>query len=379
MLSNPVLLLSLSQIAALMIHWVRRAPGLPAGLVFLAVLVLTGCLPHSCQREPSQALYPSDSLSRRVARDTPADTLERVWTTAGTEEAPLEHPRTVRFLDDSRLAVSDVKRNSLFLFGPDGALRRELDDPSFAVPYLIGTRGDTLVVFNADTDRIDFVTVDGSGSRRSISYDRPGSKTLVYMVATQSALYAKTVGRDIDPFVARLDSEGRPTARIHLTGPYWRNAGFLRLWGDSLVSLSGFRPVVDLLPRSFEDGATADSLALLGFNSPMLERSYAFGQGEVTKAPLLTPTAAAAGNTLFVLNLRPGWIQIDAYNRQGRLQRRLIEPHESGNPNFYPLDLDVRRTERGYLFAVTIRSPEPQLELYQWSPPSLAMGRDVTE
>jgi hypothetical protein len=100
----------------------------------------------------------------------------------------------------------------------------------------------------------------------------------------------------------------------------------------------------------------------------MLERRYAFGQGDVTEAPLLTPAAAPVGDSLFVLNLRPGWVQIDVYDRRGRLQRRLVERHEGGSPNFYPLDLDVRRTPDGYVFAVAIRSPEPRLDLFRWQP-----------
>lgn len=347
------------------IHW--------AGVTFVVGLLATGCLPHSCQREPSQALYPSDSLSRRVARETPADTLERLWETAGKEGSPFRHPRTVRFLDDGRLAVSDVERNRIVVIDPSGSVSRAITDSAFAVPYLIGTRGDTLVVFNAEADRINFVTRSGRVAQTSISYDRPASGALVYMAATATDIYAKAVGRNVDSFVGRLNTSGEIAARVPLTGPYWRHAGFLRVWGDSLVSLSGFRPVVDLLPVPFSDEARPDTLALVGFDSPMLERSYAFAKGNVTKAPLLTPTAAPVGNTLFVLNLRPGWIQIDAYNREGRLQRRLIERHEEGNPQFYPLDMDVRRTSEGYLFALTIRSPEPQVELYRWTPPDLVL------
>lgn len=339
-------------------------------LVLLCLLFTTGCLPHGCQREPDRALYPSDSLSRRVAQETPADTLVQVWTSTGLEGQRLEHPRTVRFIGDGRLAVSDVERNSLFLFGSDGTVRREISDQRLAVPYIIGVRDDTLVVFNADADRIDFVTEEGRVPGRSISYDRPAPQALVYMAATDTSLYAKTVGREVESYLARLDNKGRPVARATLSGPFWRHAGFLRVWGTDLLSLSGFRPVADVLPRSFSDGARPDSLALVGFDSPMLERSYAFGQGDVTKAPLLTPTAAGVDGTLFVLNLRPGWIQVDAYNREGRLQRRLIERHEEGNPDFYPLDMDVRRTSDGYLIAVTIRSPEPRVELYRWAPPS---------
>jgi hypothetical protein len=188
------------------------------------------------------------------------------------------------------------------------------------------------------------------------------------MLATDTTLYAKVVGQRTDSFIARLNDTAQPVAQVPLEGPHWRYAGFLRAWGDSLVSLSGFRPAVDLVPRHIRDGTSRDSLALVGFDSPMLERRHAFGQGDATEAPLLTPAAAPVGDTLFVLNLRPGWVQIDAYDRNGRLQRRLVERHEGGSPNFYPLDLDARRTKTGYVFAVTIRSPEPRLELFRWQP-----------
>jgi hypothetical protein len=336
--------------------------------VLLGVGLLTGCLPYSCQPQPDQSLYPSDSLSRRVAQNTPADTLEPLWSTGGTDAHPLARPRTVRFLDDGTIAVSDVERNSLFRFGADGTFVRESADGDFRTPFLIGTRGDTLVVFNAGTNRIDFVADGRRQPDRSVSYERPAPETLVYMLATDTTLYAKVVGQQTDSFIARLNDDGQPVARAPLEGPYWRYAGFLRAWGDTLVSLSGFRPAVDLVPRGFADGTVPDSLALVGFDSPMLERRHAFGQGEVTEAPLLTPAAAPVGDTLFVLNVRPGWVQIDAYNRRGRLQHRLIERHEEGSPNFYPLDLDARRTESGYVFAVTIRSPEPRLKLFRWQP-----------
>ena len=347
-------------------------------LVLLGLFLFTGCLPYSCQRQPNEALYPSDSLSRRVAQNTPADTLDSLWATTGTTAQPLKHPRTVRFVDGGELAVSDVERNSLFRFASDGRLRREMDGEGFSTPYLIGTRGDrrspdrrrgdTLVVFNAGSNRIDRV-VDGRRlAERSVTYERPAPETLVYMLATDTTLYAKVVGRQTDSFIARLDDQAQPVARAPLTGPHWQYAGFVRAWGDTLVSLSGFRPVVNLLPHDFRDGTAPDSLALVGFDSPMLERRYAFGQGDVTEAPLLTPTAAPLGDSLFVLNLRPGWVQIDVYDRSGRLQRRLVERHEAGSPNFYPLDLDVRRGDGGYIFAVTIRSPEPRLELFRWQP-----------
>ena len=339
--------------------------------MLLGLLLFTGCLPYSCQRQANEALYPSDSLSRRIAQNTPADTLDSLWATTGTKTHPLKHPRTVRFVGDGELAVSDVERNSLFRFAADGRLVREISDEGFRTPYLIGIRGDTLVVFNAGNNRIDRVA-QGRRAGAPVTYERPAPETLVYMLATDTTLYAKVLGQQTNSFIARLDDRAQPTARAPLTGPYWKYAGFPRAWGDTLVSLSGFRPVVDLLPRDFRDGATPDSLALTGFDSPMLERRYAFGQGDATEAPLLTPAAAPVGDTLFVLNLRPGWVQIDVYDRNGRLQRRLVERHDAGNPDFYPLDLDARRTDEGYVFAVTIRSPTPRLEVFRWTQASMA-------
>lgn len=342
--------------------------GFVRSFLLSGLLLLTGCLPYSCQREPNESLFPSDSLSRRVAQTAPVDTLRSVGASTGTKPHPLRYPRTVRFVTGGTIAVSDAERNSLFRFDSSGAFQREIRDEAFAVPYLIGHRQDTLVVFNAETDRIDFVTDGRRLADRSITYDRPSPETLVYMLATDTSLYAKGVGRGVGSHVVRLDSTGGGVARADLGGPFWRRAGFLRRWGDSLVSLSGYRPVVHTLPRGFGEGAHADSLSLVGFDSPMLERSYAYATGDVDKPPLLTASAAAAGDFLFVLNLRPGWVQIDVYDRSGHLEHRLVESHSGGNRNFYPLDLDARRAGGGYHFAVTMRSPEPRVELFVWEP-----------
>lgn len=343
--------------------------GRRVGLLFtVSLLFLTGCLPYSCQQERNKTVFPSDSLSRRVAADTPADTLEPVGTVTGSAEQSLAYPRTVRFVEDGAMVVSDAKRNQLLRFGPDGAFQRAVVDSAFAVPYLMGRRGDTLVVFNAGANRIDFVTEGRRLADHAISYERPSRQALVYMLATDTALYAKTVEEDAGASVERLDDTGTVTARAPLDGPHWRHAGFLRDWGDSLVSLSGYRPVVHRLAPDFAAGATGDSLSLIGFDSPMLARSYSYVTGEIDKPPLLTTSAAAAGDTLFVLNLRPGWVQIDAYDRQGRLQERLVERHSGGNRDFYPVDLDARRTDDGYRFVVAVRSPTPQLALFSWTP-----------
>ena len=339
--------------------------GLLAGLFFL-----TGCLPYSCRPETEEALFPADSLSRQVAQEVPADTLDPIGHTTGTEAHPLRYPRTVRFVGDDGLAVSDVERNSLFRFGTDGTFEAEVRDDAFAVPYLAGVREDTLVVFNAGANRFDWVVEGRRLSDRSRAFERPAEETLVYALATDDYLYAKVVGEEIAPTLLRLTADGRPEARTELPGPYWARSGVLRQWDDRLVSVSGFRPVVHTLPLNFQAEARADSLRLMGFDSPMLERSYAYAQGDAEKPPLLAASAAAVGETLFVLNLRPGWVQIDVYDRTGRLQRRLIEPHEAAGRNFYPVDLAARRAEGGYQFAVAVRSPEPQVRIFRWRPAS---------
>ena len=334
----------------------------------LGLLLFTGCLPYSCRREANEALFPSDSLSRTVAAQTPVDTLESEVALTGSENHPLAYPRTVRFLEDGGVVASDAKRNSLFYFGRDGSFRREQTDSVFAVPYLIGSRCDTLVVFSAETDRVNFVTGDGPQPERAVAINRPAPETLVYMLAAHNNLYAKIVGQNTGASLLRLDETGQPAAKIELGGTYWRHAGFLRTWGDSLLSLSGFRPVVRRLPADFSSATPPDSLSLVGFDSPMLERSYAYAQDDVEKPPLLSASAAPVGDTLFVLNLRPGWVQIDAYDRGGRLLRRLVERHEAGKRDFYPVDLDARRTQAGYRFAVAVRSPEPKIKRFRWHP-----------
>lgn len=335
------------------------------------LFLLTGCLPYSCRPETEEALFPADSLSRQVAEDVPADTLDSIGHTVGTEAHPLRYPRTVRFVGADGLAVSDVERNSLFRFGADGTFEAEVRDEAFAVPYLAGVRQDTLVVFNAEENRFDWV-VDGRRlPGRARDFERPAEESLVYALATDRHLYAKVVGEGFAPVIQRLGTNGRVEARTELPGPYWARSGGLRRWDDRLVSVSGFRPVVHTLPLDFQSEARADSLRLMGFDSPMLERSHAHAKGDAQKPPLLAASAATVGDTLFVLNLRPGWVQIDVYDRTGRLQRRLIEPHEEANRNFYPVDLDARRADGGYQFAVAVRSPEPQVEVFQWQPVSV--------
>lgn len=330
-------------------------------LFLFIVLTLAGCLPSSCQRQESRALFGPDSLSRERAAVVPADTLRLAWQRTGTEAHPLAYPRTVAFGPDGRLYVGDVERNSVFVFAEDGTFVEEITSDAFSVPYLAGFRGDTVVVLNPEALRLDLV-VAGAVARRVEIPAAPVHAALVYAAAADSAFYFKQVGQEADGFLLRFDNAGRETARFPLSGPYWRYAGLLRTWGDSLVSLSGFRPVADVVVGQ---AARLDTMALVGFDSPMLARSRSFMLGEVGEAPLLSTAAAAFEDRLYALNLRPGWLQVDAYDHAGLLQRRLIQANPAMQQKFFPQDLAVRRHADGtYLLAVVFKEPAPRLDLY---------------
>lgn len=340
---------------------------LPVQLAILLTL-LAGCLPSSCRRETSRALLPADSLSRQTAAAVPVDTLEVLWRAAASEGQPLAYPRTVRFSPEGRrLYVSDAERNSIFVFDQRGTPLREITAEGFDIPYLAGFRGDTLLVFSPEARRIDFV-VGGRSVRRVPTPEAvPEAGRLQYAAASDGALYVKLLGDDFPGYIARLDERGEVAARYPLPGPSWRHAGLLHAWGDTLLSLSGFRPVVDVLTP----GGRLDTLALVGFDSPMLARSRSFLLGDVAEAPLLSAAAAPAGDLLFVLNLRPGWLRVDVYDRTGRLQHVLVQPAPGLDRRFFPVDLGVHRRPDGeYLLAVLTGQPIPALTLYRWTGPA---------
>lgn len=337
--------------------------------IALALFLFSGCLPSGCDRDDDYTtLTPADSLSRQIASETPLDTLQHVWTALGDSSRRLDFPRTVRFGPNQQLYVSDVERNSVFAFTPEGQFVREIAIDLFDIPYLAGVRGDTLVVLNAGSDQLTLVHGNRLVRSLPVAVGRSGKSSLLYAAATDTALYAKVVGDEVDNIVAHINRDGEIARRVPLPGPHWRHAGMLRVWGDSLLSLSGFRPVVDVLPLPLTDTTQADSMALRGFDSPMLGRSRAFLTGEITKAPLLTAAAAPAGDRLFVLNLRPGWLQVDVYNRTGQLQHRLTQKETMYEESFYPRDIAVQRRDGGYDLAVIFTDPEPRLDLYRWTP-----------
>ncbi|HET6568984.1 MAG TPA: hypothetical protein VFG50_13550 [Rhodothermales bacterium] len=299
-----------------------------------------------------------------MAERTPVDSLKLVWRVKGPDVS-LEHPRTVLFGPDGRLYVSDTKRAQIALFSEDGRRLGEIALPEFKHPYLAGFRGDTLLVFNPDAGRIDFV--QGGAVRRSVSVpvDVKGDNALTYAAASDSALYVKALSEDTSSYIVRLDEAGNVTRKETLDGPYWRYAGLLRMWGDSLLSFSGYRPVVDVLtPRT-----QLDSLVLMGFDSPMLARTRLFMLDEIDQAPLLSSSAAPAGGLLFVLNMRPGWLRIDVYDHAGQLQRVLLQRHPDYDRTYFPVDLAVRPAANGaYDIAVATAATRPSLSLFRWMP-----------
>jgi len=331
------------------------------------VLTLTGCLPSSCRRVESQAITPADSLSRHLAAQMTPDTLRLVQQVVGPEGKAVMYPRTVLFDPEGRLFVSDVERNSVYTFSAGGAFLEEVTWSGAAVPYLAGMRGDTLLLFNPEARRLDFVLRGALVHHFSTPGDLP-REALQYVAVTDEAVYFKAVAKDFAGYLARLDDEGTVRSRTTLPGSYWRHAGMLRPWGDSLLSLSGFRPVVDVFGAALS--MPLDTMALVGFDSPMLRRSFAFMQGHATQAPLLSTSAAPVGDRLFVLNVRPGWLRIDVYDRGGRLQHILVERDPAYNKQFYPIDLAVRREAPGrYRIAVAVPRPAPVVKVYDWVVP----------
>jgi hypothetical protein len=324
--------------------------------LFLSLaLSQAGCLPSS-QRQNTRAVTPADSLSMRLAAEVPLDTLRLVWTAAAPEASPLGLPTSLAWLPDSlggRLVVADTRRGSLHAFSAEGAYVEERRPERLQFPYIAGLRRDTVVVYSRGDRRLDFVV----GDRVVRRLDLPADYAAV--LATDSLLWAKRTEEE-DVYLARLDAAGREAARYRLPGPYWRHVGFLRPWDDALLSLSGYRPVVDRLPAGAPEGAVLDSLYLYGFDSPQLVRSYQYMLGEIDEPPLLTSSAVALAGRLYVLNLRTDQVRIDVYGRaEGgvRLERVLVLPAAELLASAFPVDLAVREAAGGLRFALVLQQP----------------------
>ena len=337
-----------------------------ASVVLLGLLfMISGCLPFSCQPREPRALFPADSLSRQFAELSAVDTLATVWESRGGVETPLVYPRTVRFGAEGKIFVSDVETNAIFEFNPDGLVGQIYTSISYDSPYIIGVKQDTILVLNPTARRVDFTTVEGSNFHIKLPEDDAGLRGLQYATTSEENMYYKVIAEDFQGYIAKLSPDGEVIQRTLLPDPHWRYAGMIRMWGSSLISLSAYRPVVDILSPN----GSLDSLALIGFDSPMLARSRAFALGQIRQPPLLYSSAAPSGDSLFVLNLRPGWLRVDVFNREGTLAKRLVQEEPDFNKNFYPIDIDVRTTSEGVIeLAIAYLKPEPKLTLYTWTP-----------
>ncbi len=338
------------------------------GLILLAGIAFTlaGCLPSSCRETESRSLYPADSLSRQIAAAVAPDTLVRIASFSGSQDYELEYVRSLAFGSDGALYAADAARGTVIKFDDRGRVVRVVRSDLFSYPYVAGVVGDTVLVFSPGRHRIQSVHADHVADMAATPNDVPLRGLLQYVHRSRGGLYAKLLGEEFEGFVGRVDPDG-PFVRIaSLTGPSWRRAGFLKSWGDTLLSLNGYRPMIDLV---LPDGQV-DSLRLIGFDSPMLSRRRLFELGQIDTPPLLTASAAAEGNRLFVLNMRPGWLRVDVYDRSGRLAAVLTEPDPVFNRDYYPTDLAVRELPASSAFriAVAVVRPEARIDLLEWRP-----------
>ncbi len=288
-----------------------------------------------------------------------------VWEQMGEAGAVLQYPRTVLFGDSGHVFVSDAKENVIHEYRADGVLRRMHSSPALTYPFLAGIRGDTLLVFNPEMRRIDFLRNDRVIKNITMPDEVAEKQRLQYTTATDKHLYYKTIGEDFEGYLVKMTDTGQVLDRTLLPGPVWRRAGLLEVWGDSLLSLSAYQPVVDVVTSS----TRVDTMSLVGFDSPMLARTRAFMLGDIYEPPMLSSSAATAGDALFVLNLRPGWLRVDVFNRAGKITHRLVQDAPAFSQNFYPIDLDVQVDSTGtYELAIAFVEPRPKLALYRWRP-----------
>lgn len=336
--------------------------------VFLSIFLvgigglLAACRPTDVQRE-AQDLMPSDSLSRKIAAKAPKATVQKVWEATGLKEDPMKYPQTVLFGPNEKIYVADVERNRVFVFNTQGQYQGEIVEASFQYPYLAGFRGDTLAVLNRGDAKLLFFKEglkigEMSVPKGPMTYARLHGKTVYFKSSAPD--------ENMQGYITKLDEAGKmgwPKAYFPNPQKFWRYAGNLRMWGDEVMSFAGFRPVIDFLRP---DGKL-DTLALRGFDSPMLPRSRLFLTGEEWNPPLLWSSAATLDSSLFVLNLRPGWLRLDRYNRAGMLREVAEEPKPSFANNWTPQDMDLRRGADGRLeIVVILKEPVPSLRLYRW-------------
>lgn len=328
-------------------------------ILALVLVAAPGCFPYACNRTETRAIAPADSVSRALAAATAVDTLEVLGDVGGA----FEHPRTVAYGPDGVLWYTDTGRNSVTRVDSTGRATESIPG-DFEFPYLAGFRGGTPVVYAAGPRRLVGLDDDGAEAwSQPMPKDGPEKGALTYALATDRAAWFKVLGEEYGGLIVALDSAGAETGRRPLPGSWWRWAGFLRTWRGEAWSLSGYRPMLHRIGETL-----GDSLALAGFDSPMLARLRSFERGDADAPPLLTASAAGVDSLLFVLNMRPGWLNVDVYGHDGSLRRVLTEPNPGFDKNFFPTDIAARALPGGaYEIAVTVTEPEAGVRRYRWA------------
>ena len=329
----------------------------------ILTLLFTGCLPSSCSRVESRSITPADSVSRTLAETFPVDTLVIVDQITGGQ-SELQYPRTLAFDPSGVLWITDTARHMLLAYesgSPDPVAQDTIPD---AFPYMAGFRGDAVFAFSPATHTVYALRNGLVDEEIELEGELPERGGLRYVTASASGFVSKVIAPEFEGYLALHDEEGRLLDKVMLPGPDWRYAGLLRTQGDTIYSLVGYRPMIDRY-----QGGVLDSLALSGFDSPMLSRSLQFMMGDTHEPPLLSASADFAGEYIFALNMRPGWIQIDVFNLEGHLQHILTQPTPSFNQEYYPTDIAVMEDgSGGYDIAISVVKPEPRIERYSWSP-----------
>jgi hypothetical protein len=317
-----------------------------ATLVVAGILLLAGCLPSSGRRS-TQGMFASDSLSREVVQNVAVDSLYFV-AADNAEGRVLDFPTTIQ-LDPGgdMLLISDTQRERIVTFSLEARHIGEWPLSDLAYPFLAGSRGDTVAVMNRGNNRLDYIVA----GRRVRSIEVPGGDYPTALL-TETDLWIKRLP-DSGAEILRLTDSGGVAARHELPGANWRHFGFVRPWGNDVMSLSGYRPVIDIVSA----GGAVDTLALVGFDSPQFVRSYQFAIGEVKEPPLLTSTALAMGDNLFVANLRDSHVRIDVYDRQGRIQRILASSGNELPYQVFTVDMVAWPVEGGVRFALLVLRP----------------------
>jgi len=242
--------------------------------------------------------------------------------------------------------------------------------------YLAGFAASTALVFEPAEHALWHVAPSGTYRLVPLDGELPAVGGLRYAAARDSVVAVKVVADDFDGYMALLHVEsGEILSQTPLEGPAWQHAGLLRLREPDVISLSAYMPrALTWAPGTVEPTSAAppgaDTLRFFGFDSPMLARMRQFMQGDTHAPPMLSVSAAVTASRFYVINMRPGWLRLDVYDREGRLLHVLTEPRPAFNKDFYPTDIAVREEERGRVtMAIAVLEPEPGVRFFRWEDP----------